>query len=88
MYSIYFYNDWTNRRTSSQYGFWTGKSYIYQGELFPVSATFGCVALRKWYKSLKRAIDGAEKALEKYGYVTAYDIEDENGNIVYKSHPN
>lgn len=86
MYSIYFYNDWYMKRIGSQYGYWTGKSYTYGTELFPVCATSDNKLPIKWYKSLKRAITGAEKAMDKFGYVTGYDIEDDAGDIAYRSY--
>ncbi len=86
MYSLYLYSDWHMKRNGSQYGFWTGKSYLHGSEYFPVCSTSDNKLQKKWYKSLKRAITSGGKAFDKYGYVTGFDVEDEEGNIVYRSY--
>ena len=35
-----------------------------------------------YYKSYKRAMSAGKKAIEKYSYVAAYKIEDEDGNVL------
>ena len=83
MYYIYLYSNNVHSKSSNQYGYWTGKSYTVEGEGYPVceNSTYK----RKEYKSLQRSIYAGEIATKKYGYVCGFDIEDENGNIVYKS---
>lgn len=80
MYYIYLYSD----HKYNEYGYWTGKSYIVQGERYPVCENNEYK--RKEYKSLKRAISSGECAIEKYGYVDGFDIKDESGNVIYKSY--
>ena len=83
MYYIYLYNDKHYKRTGMQYGYWSGKQYMHDQELFPVcSHTKG----GKAYSSIKRANNGGWSAVEKFAYVTGFDIEDEKGNVVYQSH--
>ena len=84
MYYIYLYSDSRYSKTSSVYGYWTGKSYTVQGEEYPVCEHSEYE--RKEYKSLKRAISSGEAATKKYGYVCGFDVEDENGNVVYELH--
>lgn len=88
MYSIYLYGDRKYRRPDTFYGYWTGKTYIHDEDLFPVHQDNFDILKIKIYKSLKRAIIGGENAIEKYTYVCGFDVEDENGNIVYKSYKN
>ncbi len=86
MYNIYLYSDIDFRRGGNNYGYWTGKSYIVQGQEYPIVETKTNQCKRKEYKSLKRAISGGEIAYEKYAYVCGFDIEDENENVVYQSY--
>ena len=64
MYALYFYSDYHMKRTTSQYGYWTGKSYKHDELLFPVSSTALNGLDKKWYKSLKRAIIGGKKLVK------------------------
>lgn len=83
MYYIYLYSENDFKRSGNNYGYWTGKTYIIQGEEYPIIEN---EYKRKEYKSLKRAIKGGEIAYSKYGYVCGFDIEDKNENIVYRSY--
>lgn len=84
MYSIYLYSNNSFSRSNSQYSYWAGKSYTHLDGTFPIceNTTYP----RKKYQSLKRAITGGNIAIDKYGYVCGFDIEDNNGNVVYKSY--
>lgn len=84
MYSIYLYSNNSFSRSNSQYGYWAGKSYTHLDGTYPVceNTTYP----RKEYQSLKRAITGGNIAIDKYGYVCGFDVEDNNGNVVYKSY--
>lgn len=84
MYSIYLYSDGSFTRNSSQYGYWAGKSYDHTDCIYPVCEN--TIYQRKQYKSLKRAITSGNIAINKYGYVCGFDVEDEQGNVVYKSY--
>ena len=85
MYYMYLYSDDSYQRSAAQYGYWSGKSYVFQGADFPVCDTNYNYLEKKRYKNLKNAIKGGNIAQEKYGYVTGFDIEDDSGNIVYES---
>lgn len=84
VYSIYLYSDGSFTRNSSQYGYWVGKSYDHTDCTYPVCEN--TIYQRKQYKSLKRAITSGNIAIDKYGYVYGFDVEDEQGNVVYKSY--
>lgn len=86
MYYIYLYSDDDYKRSSGQYGYWSGKSYIFQGMDFPVCDTDYNYPKKKCYKSLKRAIKSGQIACDKYGYCTGFDVEDDNRNVVYKTY--
>lgn len=89
MYCIYLYSENDYKRNSCQYGYWSGKSYTVQGEEYPVvDDGISEYNKRKMYKSLKRAILGGKIAYNKYCYVTGFDVDDEMGNVVYKSYKN
>ena len=59
----------------SDYGYWTGKDYICQEELFPI--TDSCITKRtKVYSSRKRAENALNAALNRgYAYVLYGRIE-------------
>lgn len=84
MYYIYLYSNDEHKRSSNQYGYWTGKSYIVQGEEYPSCEDPTSKYKRKEYKNLKRVISSGETAMKKYSYVCGFDVEDEKGNVVYK----
>lgn len=84
MFYIYLYSNGKYNTHTNQYGYWAGKSYIVQGEEYPLCEN--SEYKRKEYKSLKRAISGGKSAKNKYGYVCGFDVEDENGNVVYELH--
>lgn len=86
IYYIYLYNDRCNERSNSQYGYWSGKSYTFHGNNYPVCENEISKYKRKGYKSLKRAICGGKIAQTRYSLTLGFDVEDENGNIVYKSY--
>jgi hypothetical protein len=73
-YVIYFNSNRDGTRTLNSYGYWTGQSYMVQGEIFPV-CTSTIDNSTKRYKTRKNAVNGAEKAYLKFGYVSKYDIE-------------
>jgi hypothetical protein len=84
MYSIYLYSDDSYRRGIKQYGYWAGRTYYKNECTFPVVESD--INARKTYKSLTRAINGGEIIEDKCGYVIGFDIEDDKGNVVYKSY--
>ena len=66
----------TNQYTIDNcYGYWTGKKYIVQGEEYPI-CTNDITGDTKVYKNRKIAENSAEKALERFGYVTNYKIKE------------
>lgn len=86
MYFVYLYCDNKYQRsTSIQYGYWSGASYIREESVFPIVSDGYNGKERKKYKTLNRAIKGGYLAIEKYTYCCGFDVEDENGNIVYES---
>ena len=64
-------NSWENA-----YGYWSGKNYICEGELFPVADKF--IGKRtKIYSSRKRAENALKSALNRgYAYVVSGRIEE------------
>ncbi|MBM7869324.1 hypothetical protein JOC70_000793 [Clostridium pascui] len=56
------------------YGYYAGKCYTKDGEVFPVTDS-GITDRTKKYTSEKMAIKGAEAILNKCGYVLSYKIE-------------
>lgn len=86
MYYIYLYSEDDYKRRFNQYGYWSGKSYIFQGVNFPLCDDDYDYPKKKCYKSLKRAIKGGQIACDKYGFCTGFDVEDDNQNVVYKTY--
>ncbi|MBE6061841.1 MAG: hypothetical protein E7215_17005 [Clostridium sulfidigenes] len=62
-------------RVGNAYGYWTGKSYAFQGEFYPVCDN-KINSQTKVYKSKKRATTAAEKAYMKFGYVASCEVEE------------
>lgn len=85
MYYIFFYNDNYFKRTVQQYGYYSGRYYTHHGEYFPV-CSHQKNEKNKSYTSIKRAKNGGFSAIDKFGYVTGFDIEDINGNVLYRSY--
>lgn len=87
MYYVYLYSDKFFKRNLMQYGYWSGKQYICKGECFPVCSE-NKDEQTKVYTSIKRANNGGMSSLERFVFVTGYDVEDEKGNILFKSYQN
>lgn len=85
MYYVYLYSDKFFKRNLMQYGYWTGKHYMHQGDMFPVCSK-NKNEQTKAYTSIKRANNGGLSAFDKFEYVTGFDIEDEKGNVMFKSY--
>lgn len=65
----------TYGNTDNSYGYWTGKKYIVQEEAYPICDK-EITENTKVYKNRKIAENSAEKAVERFGYVTNYKIEE------------
>lgn len=63
----------TSKRERNDYGYWSGKNYIVQGELFPITDS-DVVERTKVYTSKKRAYKALESCLDR-GYVYVVDGE-------------
>lgn len=88
MYSIYLYCDDRYGRCSSQYGYWAGKFYKNKEYFYPVCEEINRDYLkRKEYIILKRAISSGKIIMDKCAFVTGFEVEDENGNILYEYQP-
>ena len=74
-YVIYLSSELDTDSFENAYGYWSGKNYIYEGELFPITDRF--IGKRtKIYSSRKRAENALESALNKgYAYVASGRIE-------------
>lgn len=69
MYVIWLTSESDIKRIFNAYGYWSGKNYTVQGELFPITDS-GITGRTKIYTSKKRAEKGLEACLNKgYAYV-------------------
>lgn len=66
----------SNSYSSNDYGYWTGKTYTLNGEVFPVCDKQISVNTKR-YTSRKRAENMAKKLYEKCSYVGKYSVEEE-----------
>lgn len=59
----------------NDYGYWTGKQYMVNGEYYPVCVN--CIGVEtKIYKSKKVAERSANACLERYAYVSEAEVEE------------
>ena len=78
-YAIYINSESMNmpRRWSKNcYGYWTGKFYTIQGEIFPCHTSNDITEETKIYSSRKRAENAANNIATKCGYVYDCEIEE------------
>lgn len=75
-YVIYLDSRWPGETNNNSYGYWGGKTYTVNGEIFPVHTMDFITCKTKKYTSYKRAYQGAEALLEKCAYVWKYRIEE------------
>ena len=87
MFYIYLYSTDDFERSCEDYGYWSGKCYRKYETYFPV-CTCEITEQTKAYTSIKRANSGGIGAYNKFSYVTGFDIEDEKGNVMFKSYEN
>lgn len=75
-YVIYLSSELNPDSFENDYGYWSGKNYIHEGELFPITDRF--IGKRtKIYSSRKRAENALESALNRgYAYVASGRIEE------------
>ena len=76
MYYLYFNTDEPYNKTD--YGYWSGKEYTYEGDRYPICDTQIENVTPKSYSSLKRAFNAAKTAIRNYGYVKSVWILDES----------
>lgn len=62
-------------RSGNAYGYWSGKSYRFQGELYPIADNYP-TERTKIYTSRKRAENALETAINNYAYVLDGKIEE------------
>ena len=65
-------NSNTNR---NNYGYWTGKQYMVNGECYPVCRDYIDMET-KIYKNKKVAERSAKICVERYGYVSRAEVEE------------
>lgn len=75
MYVIYLSSKSDVNDYGNCYGYFTGKCYTKDGEVFPVTDR-GITERTKKYKSNGMATKGAEAVINKCGYVLSYEIEE------------
>jgi hypothetical protein len=80
MYVIYLSTETQASRGFNNYGYWTGKSYVVQGESFPITVDYRNEYSAqghkiKVYKSKKVAENSAKKAFDKFGHVVSVVVE-------------
>jgi len=73
-YVIHLHTD-TSRTESNYYGYWSGKSYTFQGGEYPVFDDTICERT-KVYKNRKRAENAAQKCMQRFGYVRNACVEE------------
>ena len=59
----------------NDYGYWTGKQYMVNGEYYPVCKEYIGMET-KIYKSEKIAKRSAAACIERYGYVSRAEVEE------------
>ena len=67
-------NEWDGK-SGNAYGYWTGKSYKSQGEVFPVTENY-ITSNTKIYQSKVRALKAGDNCYMNYGYVKSVLIEE------------
>ena len=60
---------------TNDYGYWTGKQYMVNGEYYPVCRNYIDMNT-KIYKSKKVAERSAEACIERYFYVSEAEVEE------------
>ena len=75
-YVIYLDSRYPGTVGHNSYGYWSGKTYTVNGEIFPVHSRDSITCDTKKYTSYKRALQGAEALLEKCAYVWKCQIEE------------
>lgn len=75
-YVIYLDSRYLGATGNNSYGYWSGKTYTVNGEVFPVHTRDFITCDTKKYTTYKRAYQGAEALLEKCAYVREYRIEE------------
>ena len=75
MFVIYLSSESNTKDYGNYYGYYAGKCYIKDGDVFPVTDS-GMTERTKKYKSYGMAFRGAEAVLKKCGYVNSYEIEE------------
>ena len=74
-YVIYLSSEIIPKEATNSYGYWKGKIYTLQGDIFP--ATWDVVDSDvKRYKSKKRAENTVEKLADRCTYVLSWIIEE------------
>ena len=74
-YVIYLDSRYPGTVGHNSYGYWSGKTYTVNGEIFPVHSRDSMTCATKKYTSYKRAHGGAEDLLEKGDNVWKYQVE-------------
>ena len=73
MYYLYFNSE--EPHSGTDYGYWTGKEYTYEGERYPICDIHINKISPKIFTSKKRAFNSAKSAIRNYGYVKSVWIK-------------